>query len=369
MTSRAFKVSLLVSSFAMLMLWAAASGACTGIQVKTKDGSVIRARTMEFGSNVESDFLFFPRGQSFSADLKKGQKGMSWKNKYAFIGLNLLKRRQVADGMNEAGLYAGGFFFPNFAGYQKYDPKLAGKTISQLNLCDWALGNFSSVTEIRKAIQSIRVVGGVMPQVGPDWVMPAHFIVADKTGAAVVIEYVNGKLNLYDNPIGVFTNSPPFDWHMINLRNYMNLSANNVPTFNLKKLKLMSIGQGSGMLGLPGDFTPPSRFVRAAALSTSAKPVKTAEQGVTLAWHIINNIDIPVGSTREIGADGKEEYDCTQWVAVWDMARLKAYFRTYDDLNIRSVSLKKLDPKAKKMLTIPVWNVRSGFQDVSDTAR
>jgi choloylglycine hydrolase len=369
MTARLIKNAFLTFIAFALVFAAMPAAACTGIQVKTGDGAVIRARTMEFAPETQSDILFFPRGQAFSADLKKGQKGMSWKNKYAFMGLNLMKMKHVVDGINETGLYATGLFFPDFAGYQKYEPKQAGKTISQLNLCDWILGNFSNVQEVKKAIRNTRVVGAVLAAMGPDFVIPAHWLVTDKSGACMVIEYVGGKLHLYDNPIGVFTNSPTFDWHMINLRNYMNLTANNVPALNMKDLKLMAIGQGTGMLGLPGDYTPPSRFVRAAALSMSAKQVDTADQGVILAWHIINNIDITIGAAREAGPDGKTGYDYTQWVSVWDLANLKVYFRTYYDLNIRSVSLKKLGLDGKKMLTIPVWKVRSGFKDVSNTAR
>lgn len=369
MITRTLKSLLLLTALAMLLLPAAPSNACTGIQVNTNDGTVIRARTMEFGFKMDSDLLFFPRGQSFSADMSPGQKGMDWKNKHAYIGLNLKASTHLTDGMNETGLYVGGFYFPDFVGYENYQPKLAAKTLSQLCLGDWILGSFSNVAEVKKAVREIRVTGAFYPLIGKTFILPVHWIVVDKTGAAIVIEYVKGKLNIHENPVGAFSNGPPFDWHMINLRNYVNLSATNVPPLNLKNLKLAPIGQGSGMLGLPGDYTPPSRFVRAAALSLSAKPVKTADEGVNQAWHIINNIDIVLGGVRGIGPDGKEHYESTQWMAVYDLANMKVYVRTYHNLQIRAVSLKKLDPKGKKMLTIPVWKVQSEFKDVSNTAR
>jgi hypothetical protein len=91
-----------------------------------------------------------------------------------------------------------------------------------------------------------------------------------------VIEPLNKGLKIYDNPLGVVTNAPTFDWHMTNLRNYINLSATNVPAVDMGGITLAQFGQGSGLRGLPGDFTPPSRFVRAVAFSQSAFPSDTA---------------------------------------------------------------------------------------------
>ncbi len=215
----------------------------------------------------------------------------------------------------------------------------------------------------------IRVVDAPFEPFGKGYVMPMHCIVVDNTGAAIVIEYTQGKLNIFDNPVGVTTNAPTFDWHIINLRNYVNLSAVNVPDLDMRKLKLSATGQGSGLLGLPGDFTPPSRFVRAVALAQNALPVKTAAQGVNLAWHIINNIDIPIGASRAVSSGGETAYDLTQWTTVNDLTNLRIYFRTYNNLTIKKVEFKAMDPEGKRVLTIPVTGVDSGFPDVSATAK
>ena len=131
---------------------------------------------------------------------------------------------------------------------------------------------------------------------------PVHAVVHDASGKSIVIEYVDGKLNVYDNPLGVITNSPGFDWHMTNLRNYVNFSFNNHPPIQLGSVKLEPFGQGSGMLGMPGDFTPPSRFVRAVAFSQSVLQPKTGDDAVLTAFHILNNFDIP----KRFGAGGGE---------------------------------------------------------------
>jgi choloylglycine hydrolase len=123
---------------------------------------------------------------------------------------------------------------------------------------------------------------------------PGHFVVHDSTGASVVIEPVDKTLKIYDNPLGVMANSPTFDWHVTNLRNYVNLTTTNVPPIEMSGIKLSQFGQGSGMRGIPGDFTPPSRFVRAVAFSQSAEKLATAEETVPQVFHIMNAFDIPV---------------------------------------------------------------------------
>jgi choloylglycine hydrolase len=164
-------------------------------------------------------------------------------------------------------------------------------------LGSWILENFASVAEVKANIGNIVVASSVFE--GWGFAPEAHYIVHDASGKSIVIEYVGGKLNVYDNPLGVFTNSPAFDWHMTNLRNYVNFSMTNVPPVKLGSIKLEPFGQGSGMLGLPGDLTPPSRFVRAVAFSQSVLPSKTGNGAVLEAFHILNQFDIPKGAARE----------------------------------------------------------------------
>ena len=138
----------------------------------------------------------------------------------------------------------------------------------------------------------------------------------------------------------MLTNSPPFDWHITNLRNYMNLMAKNVEPLDLKGVKLTQFGQGTGMLGLPGDATPPSRFVRAVAFSQSAVPAATTEDAVLQAFHILNAFDIPVGQVREVH-EGELHTDYTVWASVADLKNLTWSFKTYNDQSIRTVDLRK----------------------------
>lgn len=182
---------------------------------------------------------------------------------------------------------------------------------------------------------------------------PFHYVVYDRTGASIVIEPIGGKLIVHENPLGVVTNSPTFDWHMTNLRNYITLNPNNVPEGKIGKLELQAFGMGNGMFGLPGDFSPPSRFVRAAIFSANAIPSDNADEGIEHVFHILNNFDIPKGIGRSYD-DGSLEADYTILTTAKDSLNLRYYYKTYDDQTIRMVDMKQLDLDAKDIQKFPI---------------
>lgn len=338
--------------FLMLPLAVLPAKSCTGIRLKAADGTFVHARTLEFATNLKSDVIVVPRGFARVGTTPDGKPGIEWKAKYASVGANGVGLPYIFDGVNEKGLAAGLFYFPTSAGYNSYAPSDAPNTLAPWQLGSWILENFASVAEVKNSIDKLVVPAvvfqawGIAPEV--------HYAVQDSSGQSVVIEYVGGKLQWHENELGVITNSPTFDWHMTNLRNYLNFSVNNAPPVKLGTLTLAPFGQGSGMLGMPGDFTPPSRFVRAVAFTQSAFPTKTNREVVLQAFHILNNFDIPQGSTREQGSDshGNETADYTQWTSVKDLKAKCFYFRTFQDSQIRMLDLSKFNLDAKEITTV-----------------
>jgi choloylglycine hydrolase len=215
------------------------------------------------------------------------------------------------------------------------------------------------------AAKSVRV--GAVVQKNMGFVPPVHFIVTDAAGNSAVLEYIGGELKVHANPFGVMSNSPTFDWHMTNLSNYVTMSDKNLEKIDLGGKEIKGLGQGSGMLGLPGDFTPPSRFVRAVAFSKSALPVEKAKDGVLQAFHILNQFDIPKGAARGI-EQGKEVSDYTLWTSAADLKNLRYYFRTFDNSRIRMVDLKAMDLDAKEIRTISMKGEEQ-IEDVSGKAK
>jgi choloylglycine hydrolase len=226
------------------------------------------------------------------------------------------------------------------------------------------LGNFASVDQVEAALADIKIVDTPFAELGST-TLPLHYFVFDKTGKSIVIESIKGKLKVYANPTGAMTNSPSFDWHLTNLNNYVSLSSTNSSNHKLSGIELKPISQGSGMVGLPGDFTSPSRFVRISLLSQFASQVETAQEGITLAWNIIDNINIPKGAIREIMPDGKPLLEYTQDVIVYDVANKNVYFRDYSNPVIRMVDMKKFDVNGKHILKVPMQQMPK-YEDLTD---
>jgi choloylglycine hydrolase len=158
-----------------------------------------------------------------------------------------------------------------------------------------------------------------------------HFAVHDRNGGSIIIEYTNKQLRIYDNIACVMTNSPGYDFMLENLKSYVNLAPENVDRMYFDK-QMIPFGQGSGMLGIPGDFTPPSRFVKSAYLVYYSKKPETAEEGLRLAIHILNDVDIPFGSVSEKLPDGSKACDYTQMRVFKDLKNSIMYVDTYENI-------------------------------------
>ncbi len=336
--------------------------ACTGIRLVAKDGGVIAARSLEFGLDLHSEVMVVPAGTALTGTLPDGGKGISYKTKYGFVGANAEGMPVIADGMNDQGLYVGLFYFPGYASYTEATKDNAARAMAPHEYANWLLGNFATVEEVKANFNKVVLLPVVFEAI--EQVMPVHFVVHDRSGKSVVIEPLNQSLKIYDNPLGVVTISPTFDWHMTNLRNYVNLTATNVPPLDLGAIKLAEFGQGSGLRGIPGDFTPPSRFVRAVAVSQSAIRSDTAPQAVLQAFHILNNFDIPYGAVREVD-NGQMHAEATVWTSAADLKNLRWYFKTYDDQSIRSVDLAKALAAARGKIRFIKMQAQQPVSDVS----
>jgi choloylglycine hydrolase len=161
-----------------------------------------------------------------------------------------------------------------------------------------------------------------------------------------VVEPVNGALKVYDNPLGVMTNAPTFDWHLTNLKNYVKISPVNAEPITIEGVTIPSFGQGSGLLGIPGDPTPPSRLIRALGYVISVKKLPSGEQSVRLAEHILNNFDIPMGFIQQ-GKGDNTALEYTQWSSIAELTTKRYYVKTYDDQVLRGIDLMSFDLDAK----------------------
>ena len=338
------KLSLLSVLTVLLMQVVEPVDACTGLRLTAKDGQSVHGRTLEFGIQVDTAVVVIPRGYAFTGRTPAGE-GLKYQSKYGVIGTICFDALAIMDGMNEKGLSIGTFYFPTFAGYTPTTKENQSKSLSPIEFPNWVLSQFATLDEVIAGLKNVAIAPTVEKGWGPT-TPPFHFIVYDKSGKSIAIEPINGQLVVRENPVGTYSNSPTIDWHLTNLRNFINLTPYNVKPLKVEGMELSPFGQGSGMVGLPGDFTPPSRFVRASIYSITAVPSATSNEAVFQLFHILNQFDIPVGVARSV-ENGVTYSDFTQATIVRDPANLKYYYRTYNDQTIRLVNLNDFDLNAK----------------------
>ncbi len=271
-----------------------------------------------------------------------GNPGLSWQSIHGAAGLDLLEK-QVFDGMNEKGLAVNLFYHPGYSEYPEYDPSSAESTISSMDLNQYLLSTCASVDEVKEALDGLTVVGVMEPAIG--MAPNVHFIVTEPGGKAIVIEFTAGEVKIHDAPLGVITNAPSYDWHMTNLRNYINLSPVGLPAKEIDELNFAPLGGGSGMIGLPGDFTPPSRFVRAVAFSKTARSTPTGPETMYEIFRILDNFNVPLGAAE--GEADKAKLDgmrsATLLTTAYDTGNRVMQFHTMHNRRVREVDLKRID--------------------------
>lgn len=332
----------LVLSAAIVLLAAAGQdmNACTGISLVSRDTSHVLARTCEWGGSfLQSRYVVVPRGYTQTAFTPEGKDGLSFTAEYGYVGISVMQDEFVTEGLNEAGLSAGLFFFPGYGQYEAFDASVKSSTLVDVQLAAWILGSFSTVDEVIAAIDRIHVVA-LSPET-----QTAHWRIGDASGRQAVLEIVDGKPVFHENKLGVLTNSPGFEWQMTNLNNYVNLYPGNAAPQNLADgVTLASFGAGTGFRGIPGDVTPPSRFVRAAFYKATAPQYDTGFETVKETFQILNNFDIPIGIEHGTSSGPLPENlpSATQWTTSSDLKALRFYYRTAWNSTIRCIDLKSI---------------------------
>lgn len=355
---RVFRGLFLLLFFSLLSAHAQPVSACTGIRLIGQDGTAVLARTQEWGKfDLKPQIAAYPRATPFTSTMPDGGKGMAWKGKYGFAGV-LLLGRVINTGMNEAGLAGAMFFHKGFAEYAKYEPDKAAVSLSPSDLLSYILSSFATLDAVRQGIKDVRVVPVVDPAL--DAPFPLHGMFVDPEGNSIVIEFRGGEAVVHNNPVGVIANNPTFDWHLTNLRNYGQLSVKPYPDTRWGDLEITPLAAGSGFLGLPGDFTSPSRFVRAAAFVHTARQTTGGEDTVSEAFRILDSFNLP--ATQSEGSTGAAKTSLpagTQYTVASDTRNKVIYYHTMYNRRVRKVDLGEIDFDHGTMRSTPLDAERS----------
>lgn len=266
---------------------------------------------------------------------------------YAMIGM-----ATVVDGYplyyeatNEAGLSVAGLNFPGNATYFPYTEGM--DNVTPFELIPWVLGQCKNVGEAKYLLARINLLDEDFSEELP--LSPLHFMISDKE-RSIVAQSVAEGMKIYDNPTHVLTNNPPFDYHMLNLQNYMGVTA--APPVNRfsDELELEPYSLGMGGMGLPGDMSSASRFVRAAFVRLNSVSDRSEDDSVAQFFHILQSVAQPRGCTAV--EDGRHEY--TLYSSCCNTDTGVYYYTTYGNSRISAVHMKRCDPYGGEVVTFPL---------------
>lgn len=307
---------------------------CTALTLTTKDGNHLFGRNMDIECSFNQEVLLVPRNFGYENVVTDKME----KTKYAMIGMGTLVDNHplFAEGLNEKGLACAGLNFPGYAYWE--EEVVEGKNnIPPYDLILWILGNFETINEVKFALENVNIVRKPFREFLP---LPAlHWIVTDKNGDCMVIEKTKDELSLFDNTVGVLTNAPAFDWHMTHLHQYMGLSTRQPSDTKWSDQELTPLGQGMGGIGLPGDFSSPSRFVKAAFLRSNAALGDDEYSGIIEFFHILNSVAMVRGSV----VTPTELDDITLYTSCMCQETGVYYYNTYNNNQINVIDMNKED--------------------------
>lgn len=255
------------------------------------------------------------------------------------------------DAANECGLAAAALNFPQNAVYHNY--KAGANNIASFEVIPFILSRCESLSDAKILLSKTNITLDSFNKELP--VSPLHWIVADKSGS-IVLESTASGINVYDNPFGVLTNAPPFPYHTTNIRNYLSLTSSQPQNLIYPEATLSPYSRGMGAMGLPGDTSSASRFVRAVFAKANTESTSDKFSEISRFFHIMDTVAQPLGFART--DDGKPIY--TVYTSCIDTSDMKYYFTTYSCRRIRCVNIKDISINSSELLTFPIVQ----FEDI-----
>jgi len=249
---------------------------------------------------------------------------------------------------NEKGLSMAGL---NFPGNGVYVPPRKGKVnLAPFELIPWLVGGCGSLAEAKERLKEVSIADLHFSKELPN--TPLHWLLADRSGAAVLEQTAEG-LRVYENPVGVLTNNPPFGWHMTNLCNYMALEAADPQSRFSPQLSLVPYSRGMGSWGLPGDYSSPSRFVRAAFVLHNTTPQQGERQNIGRFFHILGSVAMPHGCVL-VGEKKLPEF--TRYSCCCNTTKGIYYYTTYENSAITAVDMHRENLEGSTPVSYPMMN-------------
>lgn len=317
---------------------------CTAVSVN-KNGSYFGRNLDVYGSYGEK-VIITPTNYEFVFS-----DGLVLKNHYSIIGMAVECRGVPLyfDGANSEGLCAAGLNFPYKC---VYNEPVDGKTnVASFEFISRVLSMCRNLNEAKELLKNVNITKTAFSS---DFTpTPLHWIISDRCGSVTVEQTADG-LRVYDNPFGILTNSPEFSFHTENVRGYRYLSNTNPEKSFSDNVELSCLSKGMGTIGIPGDFSSASRFVRAFYVKETSVFEGSEEDKVSQFFHILYSVFHPKGSVKS-----EEGYEYTSYSSCINSDDMIYYFTTYTDMSVRAVSMKKENLSGDRLIAYETKSIKN----------
>ena len=313
---------------------------CTAATYKTND--FYFGRTLDYEFSYGDEVTITPRNYTFHF-----RKTGTLESHYAMIGMAYIAGNYPLyyDAVNEKGLGIAGL---NFVGNADYKKEVNDKdNVAQFEFIPWILSQCATVKEAIASIERLNLIDEPFSKELP--LAQLHWLIADRN-EAITVESVKDGIHIYPNPVGVMTNNPPFEAQMFALNNYMHLSPKSPQNSFSDKLPLHTYSRGMGALGLPGDLSSQSRFIRVAFTKMNSVSGSSENESVSQFFHILGSVDQQRGCC-DVG-DGK--YEITLYTSCCNTDKGIYYYTTYENHQITAVNMHSENLDGKKLIRYPL---------------
>ncbi len=310
---------------------------CNTFMLPAADNSVIVGRAMDYPIDMQSQINAVNRGTAYTTKAPDGSSGLGWTSIYGYLGINAFNLPCYDEGMNEKGL---SFAILTLKGteYPKIEKGEEGLALPVIYLGAWVLSNFATCEEVKEAIKTVKVWGDTITQINQAPLV--HMAVHDSMKNCLVVEFIKGKTKVYDNPIGVLTNEPRFEFHLHDLEFYNQLTSSPAANTTVNGQTIVSYPE-TGLDGMPGGYSSKARFVRLVTLIRLMTKPQTAIDAVIAASRVLNSVDLLPGLANYT-FNGQPCTISTQWGTMKDLSHKIFYWRISDGA-LNSINLAQVN--------------------------
>ncbi len=329
---------------------------CTCLGIVDSQNNIYQGRTLELTEDLPSWLTYYPQKTFFQKQAPDGSNGLSYYSKYEILAITTEiyfdgNNHNMFQGLNSAGLAFSANMITS-AELTSIEPKYYEKSLPVTSIGEWALASFSNVDEVKIAIEQGYFWAPTLVNFR-NLISPFHYIFHDNKGGCIVVEAVDGRLQVFENPTGVITNGPDFPWHIKNLNNYSQLSNLDKSSARLGNINVVQPDSGIAVANLPSSDTSVGRFIRAVYYSTYALKAADSKEAITTLAHIMNRFDrtknMTVGSMGEDGGGDANnlQSEYTVWTSLSDLANGVMLVRGYSDVNYSQYSISQFKDAGK----------------------